>query len=80
MKDKILRTLLKYIDIKGLLKEAIDEHLDEALQKVVDDSSNPVDNTVKALVYPPLEKELLNIIDEKFDIEKILGLDENAAE
>ena len=37
---------------------AVELALEPALKKVVEDSSNPVDDAVFAMVYPPLKLEL----------------------
>lgn len=37
---------------------AIELALEPALKKVVEDSSNPVDDAIFAMVYPPLKLEL----------------------
>lgn len=37
---------------------AIELLVEPALKKVVEDSSNPVDDTIFAMVYPPLKLEL----------------------
>lgn len=37
---------------------AIEIALEPALKKVVEDSSNPVDDAIFAMVYPPLKLEL----------------------
>ena len=74
MKEKILKLIVKYLNVKGLLTELVTEVVDEALDKVVADSSNPYDNMAKAAMWPVMEAELAKQIEEKVDLEKILGL------
>ena len=52
--------------------------LDEALEKMVQDSKNPYDNVAKASLYPVVEEKLLEVIEDKLDLEKILGLKDEA--
>ena len=60
--DKILEILKASVKIKiavkPILNRVIDEVLEPALQKIVDDSSNPFDNILKASIYPALSKEI----------------------
>ena len=53
MKKKILESKVEDLPII-----AVELALEPALKKVVEDSSNPVDNAVFAMVYPPLKLEL----------------------
>lgn len=53
------------VDFKSIAFGAIDKVLEPALQKVVDDSSNPFDNAAMALVYPTLEIELKKLIEKE---------------
>lgn len=56
--------------IKGILESKVEElpilavelALEPALKKVVEDSSNPVDNAIFAMVYPPLKLELHKLL------------------
>jgi len=60
------------------MSEMVADVLDEALQKTVDDSKNPYDDLAKASLYPILEEKLLEVIEDKLDLEKILKLNEEA--
>lgn len=60
------------IDLKAIAHGLIDEVLEPALQKVVDDSTNPFDNAAMAMVYPTLEIELKKQLD--IQIEKLNAL------
>lgn len=53
MKKKILESKVEDLPII-----AVELALEPALKKVVEDSSNPVDDAVFAMVYPPLKLEL----------------------
>ena len=76
MKDKVLKVLAQSIDLKGLANGLIDEVIEEALKKVVADSSNTFDDMAMAALWPVLEKEVKEMIEEKLDLSKILKLDE----
>jgi hypothetical protein len=65
MKVDAKKILLDSIDVEKLCFAIIDEVLEPALDEVVKDSANPVDDAVKALVYPPLEVELKKLISKK---------------
>ncbi len=54
----------------------ITEVMDEALEKVVQGTVNPLDNMAKAALWPVLEEEAKKLIEEKLDLAKIFGLDE----
>lgn len=62
MKDKIVKVLLESIDLNKLAEGVLDDLIDEALQKVVDDSSNPFDNAAKAMIYPLLSAEIKKVV------------------
>lgn len=74
----VFRMILKFVDLKGLTKEAIDIHLDAFLERVVANSKNTIDDSAKALLYPIVEKELLETVD-KIDLEKLFGIKEEEA-
>ena len=78
MKEKLLRAVVKYLNIKGLAKELVTEVADDLLTKVVEDSSTEFDDMAKAALWPVLEREAVKLIDEKLDMEAILGLKEAA--
>lgn len=67
MKEKLVKLLLESIDLNGLAAGLIDEILEEALKKVVADSSNTMDDMLMAAIYPVLEKELKEKIKELVD-------------
>lgn len=53
------------VDLKKLSFGLIDEVLEPALDKVVEDSTNPIDNAMKAMIYPTLEAELKKLIEKE---------------
>lgn len=65
-KAKMLELALKHLNVPGLLADVIDEVLEPALQKVVDDSENSYDNMLMAAAYPVLEAEMKKVINEKW--------------
>lgn len=75
MKDELLKLLVKSIDLKSLANGIVDEVIQEALEKVVKDSSNTVDDTIMPLLWPLLEKEVKEMINDKLDLSKLLGMD-----
>jgi len=78
MKQKVLKLVVKYFNIKGFMSEMVADVLDEALEEMVQDSKNPYDNIAKASMYPVIEEKLLEVIDKKLDLEVILGLKDEA--
>lgn len=75
LKDKALSLLVDSIDLQKLAKGLITDVIEDALQELVDDTTNPYDNMVKASLYPLLEEKILEAIDKKLDLRKILGLE-----
>ena len=70
---KVTDILLDNVNLGGMAFSIIDDVLEEALKKVVADSSNPFDDMLMASVYPVLEKELKDLITEQ--INKLLADD-----
>ena len=75
MKEKILKLILDSVDFDKLSIGLIDNILDEALQKVVDNSKNPFDNAAKAYLYPLLSEEVKKLISKEIEElkEKVLA-------
>jgi len=65
VKEVALKIVKKNINIGGIAFDIIDEVLEEALKKVVADSSNKLDDMLMASIYPLLEKELKALISKK---------------
>jgi hypothetical protein len=53
--DIVKEVLLPNVNIEGIVASILVKVLDPALQKVVDSSTNPFDNMLKAAVLPELE-------------------------
>lgn len=66
-KEVIYKILKDNINVTGLVIDSLDQILEPALKKVVDDSSNVFDDMLYASVYPILKKEL------KEQIEKLVN-------
>ena len=62
MNEKIIKVLIDSIDLNGLSAGILDELLQPALQKIVDDSSNPFDNAAMAMLFPLLDAELKKLV------------------
>jgi hypothetical protein len=58
----IKKVLLDSIDLEKLVAGLLVEGLEPALKKVVEDSSNPVDDAIFAMVYPPLKNEIQRLV------------------
>lgn len=56
-KEKFKLLAKTHIDLEGFINGTLDEVLEPALQKVVDDSSNPFDDVMMAALWPVLEAE-----------------------
>lgn len=67
--------LLKFINVKELLKELVDVKLEAEIDRIVEKTDNHWDDITKATIYPVLEAEMLLKIEE-MDIVKLLKLDE----
>lgn len=78
-KEKLLKLVAESVDLKKLATGIIDEVIEEALKKVVADSSNTIDDMVMAALWPLLEKEVKELVEEKLDLTKLLKLDEEQA-
>lgn len=64
---KILGEALERADLKKVMSDSIDRVVDPALQKIVDDSTNPFDNILKSAIMPSLSKELKERLGEEID-------------
>jgi len=72
IKNIFIKVILKSLDLKKLANSILDEALEPALKKVVEDSKNPYDNMAMATLYPVLKDKLTQTIDEKLDINKLI--------
>ncbi len=78
MLKKIAKFVLKYVNLKGMIKEAVDVHLEKFIMDAVAKSETKIDDGVVPLVYAAIEKQALTAIDEA-DIEELLGLKDEEA-
>ena len=62
LKKQILESKVEMLPVL-----AIELLIEPALKKVVEDSSNPVDDAIFAMVYPPLKLELHKAIAKLID-------------
>ena len=74
MKNKVLKLIVKYFNLKGFVVELLDDVVEEAVMKAVAESKTKVDDTFVPMIYPMIEKELIKQINDKLDLEKLLGL------
>lgn len=58
----IKKILLGCVDLEKLVSELLVEGLEPAFKKLVEDSANPIDDAVFAMVYPPLKLEFQKLI------------------
>lgn len=63
-KEKFKALAKENFNLEGFLLGTVDEVLETALQKVVDDSSNKFDDMAMAALYPVIEAELKAKISE----------------
>jgi len=67
MKDQLIALLLKNVNVSGIFVGLIDELRNDALLKVVDDTANPIDDTMMAVLYPVLSIEIKELVLKKLD-------------
>lgn len=73
----LVENVHEHIDIPAFFNDMLDEALEPALQKIVEDSSNTIDNIVKGALYPLLAAELKRIVKENWDKLPALVVDEH---
>ena len=64
-RDVLKKMLKERIDLAGIVVDVLDELLEPALQRVVEDTSNPFDDMLKATIYPVLSEKLKELAAEK---------------
>lgn len=67
--------MLKYINVKPMLKELIDVKLEKFVMDAIAKSKTKIDDAVGPIVYQAIEKEALEYID-NVDLEELLGVKE----
>jgi hypothetical protein len=60
--DASIKKAILESKVEDLPVLAISLALEPALKKVVEDSSNPVDDAIFAMVYPPLKLEIHKVL------------------
>ena len=87
MKDQILSVVRKTIkievDVKAGSQYLLNEIIEPKLDKIVNASTNPLDNIAKAALMPPLKEELIEMTAKANEfinakIRKFLGYDDSA--
>lgn len=74
VKKVLLQSVAEAIDLQKLADSIVDNVLEEAIKKAVAKSATPIDDMAFAALWPILEKEVKDAIEEKLDLKKILGL------
>lgn len=77
MKNKLLKLVIKYFNIKGFITEVVCDVVDEALDNAVKRTDTQLDDMAKAALWPVVEEEAKKIIEEKLDMSKLLGVEED---
>lgn len=67
VKAKLLQAVKNNINVPGLIAELVDGAANEALDKLVADSSTPFDDMAKAALYPVLSAELKKAAQEQWE-------------
>lgn len=73
----ILEIVKKNINLGGLVADTLDEVLEPALKKVVEKTENKFDDALMATLYPLLEKEIKELIED--GVNKVFAKIEEAA-
>ena len=76
MKEELLKLLIESIDLKKLAKGIVNDVVKDALDKVVADSNNTIDDTLMPILWPLLAKEVNELIEKELDLTKIFKMDE----
>lgn len=71
VKAKLLESVKKNINLKGLVADVVIGVGHEALVEAVKKTATPIDDMVVATLAPKLEEELLSAINKKLD--EVLG-------
>jgi hypothetical protein len=66
IKEKMKNILLANVNVSGVALGVLDDIIEEALQRVVDNTSNPYDNMIKDMLWPLVRAEIARLLDEKF--------------
>jgi len=69
--EKVKASVLKNLNVPGLMGDVLDEVLEPALKALVADTANKLDDILLAAIYPQLEAELKKLSKEYW--EKVLA-------
>lgn len=75
MKKEALKLVAESIDLKKLASGILEQVVEEAIKKAVAKSATPLDDMAVAALWPVVEKELKELIEEKLDLKKLLGIE-----
>lgn len=70
MEASLVKAILES-KVESLPVLAVDLFVEPALKKLVADSSNPIDDAIFAMVYPPLKAELEKMLAEALEKLKV---------
>ena len=65
--DSLKKAVYANMNVPGLVSDVMDDVLEPALDKVVADSSNALDDILKAAIYPTLAKEVKQLVQAQWD-------------
>ncbi len=65
--EDVKRLVHKHLDVPKFMEGMLDEPINDALDKLVKDTSNPYDDIVKGALYPLLKSEINNQIKTQWD-------------
>ena len=68
-KEELIKIVFKNINLGGLFADALDEVLEQALQKIVKDTENTWDDSLIA-IYPLLSDQLKKLVE--YEIAKMV--------
>ena len=74
MKNDLLLLLVKHFNLSGFVVDAVKDIASKALDEAVKKSPTPIDDTLKPLLWPLLEKEAVAWAEKNLDLKKILKL------
>lgn len=60
-----LKKVIECVDLNKLAVVVVEEIVEDALKKVVEDTENKFDDAAFAYIFPLLKKELLKLVEEK---------------
>lgn len=67
VKEKLLENVYEHLDMPSFFNDVLDEILEPALDKIVNDTANPFDNILKNAIYPNLAVKLKEAAKDQWD-------------